>query len=282
MIVSGKGVSAKHLLYIWWFLFVLSIVSYFSAFKENFKISSLIKFPFYYHFWVSLDLLILSILFLWCIKWLQNKTNFLFFRSFKYALIFFIIADILVGIHNGYCEICSNLGLCGSLHNYPDAATILIMCLSFLSLTYLLFKDKKEMVYFQKIVYYWVIAILLEILVISLSTIFISFPEPISYKKGPLNWQGFIFINLIIYCMIASWWFLKTFKKRIEAKIISLQFFLIGISQIPAAYHLLTCYWCHVEECSEFFGLAGICLMIMLLFLTNSCKDYILIDSQKK
>ncbi len=50
----------------------------------------------------------------------------------------------------------------------------------------------------------------------------------------------------------------------------------LGISflQIFPAYHIFTCYWCYIEECSEFFLYRRAFNILLFLFFLEECLFY--------
>jgi hypothetical protein len=133
---------------------------------------------------------------------------------------------------------------------------------------------------FKKVMFPGLIMAAIAMLVIMLiGTQMMAIPETekMTYPPNIFNPEGFIFVAIILTSLYFFIKLLRLYLKS-EAKLIlpiSMGFLVVALSQMPAAYHIFTCYWCHVMDCSEWFTLGGISLFLAVLIFYRSFIPFI-------
>jgi len=254
------------------FLFILSIYFYISGFEINDFQFSKIHYQLYFLAWVSLGNIIFALILAYASYVVFKHTKLEAFRFIPLSLFFFVVGMIINCFHLSYCKICSDLGFCGTAHVYPNVISILSIGLSFV--LYLINQVQVLELRFilRKL---WIILSFgfgLIVFILFISLFYMNLPNPISYKIGSLNFQGLIFVFVSLFSFLSfsvyCFFYFKTRNRIFVA--VSIQFIIIGISQLVSAYHIFTCYWCNIEECSEFFSLSGIMILTAVFILWYS------------
>ncbi len=253
--------------------FILLFISIISLIKGwntgNFSFSK-IEIEWYFHFWLGLAALIMCTILAILTKNIYKKTNLITLRLIPISLILYAIGIAITTFHNDYCKICADLGICGSAHNYPIIIGLLIIYL--LIIFHILYdkdldKSLKNTI-LKNIMLSTSIIFFLMLIVLFIGIFFIKLPSEMVYKEKT-NIQGLSFLSIMIFCFLVSIQYLSHFKKKKKREILinSISFFSLGLIQIIPAYHIFTCYWCDVEECSEFFSIGGIFIFISVYIL---------------
>jgi hypothetical protein len=136
----------------------------------------------------------------------------------------------------------------------------------------------KLKIIFKKVMFPGLIIAAIAMLAIMLiGTQMMAIPEKMSYPPSVFNPEVVIFVGIILISLFFFVKLLNLYLKS-EAKLIlpvAIGFLVVALSQIPAAYHILTCYWCHVMDCSEWYTLGGLSLFIAELIFYRSFSPFI-------
>ncbi len=240
-----------------------------SARINNFTLSKM-HIHWYFHFWVAWATFLLSITLAFYFHFLFKKTNLPAFSPLPKAFLLYALGVIVMGFHDSYCKTCSDLGICGSAHNYPNIIALLVLFVAYIC--YFLYEDrvrdsvKQEALRF--LLYLNIIVTFLMIIIIFVGLFFMKLPSDLYYRKL-LNWQGLVFVSIGLYALLIAKeaWSISHAKLKY---VFSSCFFIVALLQIFLAYHIFTCYWCYVEECSEFFCIGGLFIYLSLYFFWKS------------
>ncbi len=253
-------------------LLVASVGSFFWGYDIGDFTFSQIHNHLYFQAWISLATIILSVLLAGATASIYKFTRLETFRLVPAALLVFSLGMIPIGFHNSYCKVCSDLGFCGTAHNYPDIITIIAIYIS--TSIYVLSESAIKDVgrALKKLWRALIIALAAIIAVMLVSLFYMQLPEPIPYKSARINPQGIVFLSVSIFSMVAGIVYVlryrQTGNKALEG--VCIQFIVTGLVQLIAAYHIFTCYWCNVEECSEFFVIGGLFILVSMYLLWRS------------
>ena len=251
-------------------LLLISIISLIKGWNIGDFTFSKIKMQWYFHFWLGLAALIMCTILVVLTKNIYQKTNLITLKLVPISLIFYAIGIAITTLHNDYCQICADLGICGSAHNYPIIIGLLIIYL--LIIFHILYdkdltKTLKNKI-LKNIMLSTSVIFFLMLIVLFIGIFFMKLPSEMVYKEKT-NIQGLTFLSIMIFCFLVSIQYFSYFKKKKKKEILinSISFFSLGLIQIIPAYHIFTCYWCDVEECSEFFSIGGIFIFISIYIL---------------
>ena len=254
-------------------LLTISVCAFFAGLDSGgFKYAQTHYYP-YFQGWISLANLIFCLALAIAAHKIHKKQGLEPLRYVPLALIFFAIAIALIGIHVSYCKNCGDVGFCGTAHDYPNAVSILGICIS-LVLYLSSIKEVDSFAHALSILYHsLMIGFAAIIVVLFISIFYMKFPEPSPYAflQRP-NVQGITFICISLFSFLAFLDLFHAFKttgKRVFVHI-GIQFIVIALVQLVAFYHIATCYGCAMGECSEFFTLAGIFILIAVYLLWYS------------
>lgn len=258
----------NNLIHLFTILFLTSII--FSV--ANWSVDGFDFFEFqhnnkYFQSWISIAGVLFSLIISITVSIIYKKTKILSLRFIPIAFILTAIAYATIGYHLSYCKVCSNLTLCGASHNYSDFFIIIALVI-FTLLSILQNQiDIKIKTSALKILSYGLIsAIIILTLVLFFSLQFIEIPNIITYR-GSFNLQGIVFI----IPLVLSIWFFIYFKNSYKSiKNITILFILLIAGFIPQTYHILFCNECNIMECSEFFVLSGLIMLIVVMILIYS------------
>lgn len=238
------------------------------------------EFQMYFQTWISIAAIVLALIMTLLTFLSYHKTGFKPFKLVPLSFLFFAISFVPLAYHLSRCHECAGLGLCGLYHNYGNLAAlisiIVAICITMWD-SAAIFEPKLKIL-FKKVMFPGLIIAAIAMLVIMLiGTQMMAIPEKMTYPPSVFNPEGFIFLAIIL---ISLYFFVKLLGLYLksEAKLIlpiSIGFLVVALSQIPAAYHIFTCYWCHVMDCSEWFTLAGISLFIAVLIFYCSFIPFI-------
>ncbi len=274
----------KKIITLFFFLLALAMISYGKGYAiGGFHLSKVHNY-FYFQSWISLAILVFCLVISYATYSVYKNTKLVGLKFVPVGLFFLSLGIIIIGFHNSYCKVCSDLGFCGTAHNYPNAISVLAVCISLVIYLALQSQDYDLKSSLKKFWHTLVFGSFIIIIILFISLFYMELPEPISYKAGRFNLQGFVFISISIFCTIAFFTFLvvyyRTRKKIFVA--MSVQFIVTALVQLVAAYHIFTCYWCDIEECSEFFALGGIFILIGMFILWYSYTPILYGKSEEK
>jgi hypothetical protein len=122
-----------------------------------------------------------------------------------------------------------------------------------------------------------IIAAIAMLIIMLIGTQMMTIPEQMTYPPSVFNPEGIIFVAIILISLYFFFKLLRLYLKS-DAKLIlpiSIGFLVVALSQMPAAYHIFTCYWCHVMDCSEWFTFGGISLFIAVFLFYRSFIPFI-------
>lgn len=266
------------------FLFILSISFYILNFNiDGFQFSK-IHYHLYFLAWMSIANLILCLILAYAVFVIYKLTNLIPLRFIPLALLFYSFGIIINCFHLSYCKICSDLGFCGTAHTYPNAISLLSICVSLILYIINQTQVNDLKLILKKLWSILLIGFLVIIVILFISLFYMDLPRPIPYKVGHFNMQGFIFIFISLFCFLSFimffYGYIKTHSKVLKG--VSVQFVVTGLLQLISAYHITTCYWCNVEECSEFFSLSGIFILIAMFILWYSYMPLLYCEALSK
>lgn len=238
------------------------------------------EFKMFFQTWISMAALALALIMTFLTFLSYYKTGFKPFKWVPLSFLFFAISFTPLAYHLSRCHECAGLGLCGLYHNYGNLAALISMIVAICVAMWdsaAIFEPKLKTL-FKKVMFPGLLIAALAMLVIMLiGTKFMAIPETMTYPPSVFNPEGFIFLGIIL---ISLYYFIKLLRLYLksEAKLIlpiALGFLVVALSQMPAAYHIFTCYWCHVMDCSEWFTLGGISLFIAVFIFYRSFIPFI-------
>jgi hypothetical protein len=238
------------------------------------------EFKMYFQTWISIAALVLALIMAFLTFLTYRKTAFKPFKWVPVSFLFFALSFVPVGYHLSRCHECAGLGLCGLYHNYGNLAgligMIVVLCVAMWG-SAAIFEPKLKII-FKKVMFPGLIIAAIAMLAIMLiGTQMMAIPEKMSYPPSVFNPEVVIFVGIILISLFFFVKLLNLYLKS-EAKLIlpvAIGFLVVALSQIPAAYHILTCYWCHVMDCSEWYTLGGLSLFIAELIFYRSFSPFI-------
>ena len=238
------------------------------------------EFKMYFQTWVSMAALVLALIMALLTFLTYRETGFKPFKWVPLSFLFFAISFVPLAYHLSRCHECAGLGLCGLYHNYGNLAAligmIVAMCVAMWG-SAAIFEPKLKII-FKKVMFPGLIIAAVAMLAIMLiGTQMMAIPEEMSYPPSVFNPEGLIFLGIIL---ISLFFFVTLLGLYLKADVklilpIAIGFLVVALSQIPATYHIFTCYWCHVMDCSEWFTLGGIGLFIAVLIFYRSFTPFI-------
>jgi len=239
------------------------------------------EFKMYFQTWVSMAALVLALIMALLTFFTYRETGFKPFKWVPLSFLFFAISFVPLAYHLSRCHECAGLGLCGLYHNYGNLAAligmIVAMCVAMWG-SAAIFEPKLKII-FKKVMFPGLIVAAVAMLAIMLiGSQMMAIPEEeMHYPPSVFNPEGLIFLGIILISLFFFFNLLGLYLKA-DVKLIlpvAIGFLVVALSQIPAAYHIFTCYWCHVMDCSEWFTLGGIGLFIAVLIFYRSFTPFI-------
>lgn len=217
------------------------------------------KYEFYFQSWISFAGIAFT--------FIMAVTTFIIYKrnqlaSLKFLSLAFLLTSLayfLIGYHSSYCQLCSDLSLCSTSHNYSDYFIIIAIVIA--TLTVLLVNLKNNITLLKFFSYGIILASFFMLLILILSIQFMENPSLLAYEVKHINLQGFVFIFPLIFIALFYIYFKNTYKLTYS---ISFLFFLLFISFIPQAYHVFLCSDCYNDECSEFFVFSGFIMYMVI------------------
>ena len=257
---------------VWGVYFILFITACVFV-VSNFNIAGFDFFVFqeqnlFFQSWISIAGILFSLM--------MALTTYLMYKntalpSLKYIPLSFLLTSFafaVIGYHVAYCDVCSNLTLCGASHNYPNflivIGQVIFIFIVILFSKRLDFKHSKKVL--QIFSYGLICATVLLMITLFLSLDFIESPNLIQYDNI-INPQGLFFLFPLFVILYAIVYFKNNYDFSKQFYII---FILFGASMLPQFYHILICKECHYMECSEFYIFSGIIVFIVIGLLLHS------------
>ncbi len=229
----------------------------------------------YFHFWIAFSAFILSLSLTYYFFYVYGKTHLEPIKYLPLAFLFYGIGVIIMGFHDLYCKTNSDLGFCGSAHNYPNVVVLLILYLDYV--VYLSREKSINSVLKKEILKFLLtlnmLTSLLMMFIIFVGLLFMKIPSDLYYRKI-FNLQGLVFISIQIYAMYIAFKSLKVSDKTLKY-LFFCSFLIISFLQSIPAYHIFTCYWCYLEECSEFFCIGGLFILFSFYFFGKSIDSFV-------
>ena len=199
---------------------------------------------------------------------IYKKTNLLALKYLPVGFILTSTAYTIIGYHTSYCEVCSDLTLCGASHSYPNyliITALIILVLTIILLTKKININAKTFI-LKTFVIGLIIATILLMTILFASLQYMEIPNVIDYVES-INLQAIFFIFPILSVAWVFFYLKKSYK--IPKSILTI-FILLSISFLPQFYHILICKDCHSMECSEFYILAGLLMYIAVGIIIHS------------
>ena len=238
------------------------------------------EFKMYFQTWISMAALVLAFIMTILTFSIYRKTGFKPFKWVPLSFLLFAFSFVPLAYHLSRCHECAGLGLCGLYHNYGNLAALIGMIVALCVAMWgaaAIFEPKLKIL-FKKVMFPGLIIAALAMLAIMLiGSQIMAIPEEINYPPSVFNPEGLLFGIIILISLIFFFNLLGLYLKS-ETKLIlpiAIGFLVVALSQIPAAYHIFTCYWCHVMDCSEWYTLGVICLFIAELIFYYSFTPFI-------
>ena len=252
----------KKIWYLFSIFFLLSITFIFVDWHiDGFNFFKFQEQYFYFQSWISIAGILFAIV--------MTITTFLIYKntqlhSLKYISIGFLLtaaAYFITGYHSSYCKICSDLGYCAASHSYPNylmIITFVIFVLSIIMSSRSLDIVKKVQL-LHKFTYGLTIATILLSIILFISIQYIEVLDHIYYFYTT-NLQALVFIFPVV---IMIWAFIYFRRVYTVSRLYIVLVLLASLSFLPQFLHILTCKDCHIIECSEFYVLSGLIMLIV-------------------
>ena len=216
---------------------------------------------FYFHSWISIAGILFAIVMAITTFMIYQKTKL---PSIKYISISFLLiamAYAIIGYHASYCEVCSDLGYCAASHSYPNYLIIITFVIFLLSS--IMFSRSldvvKKAVLLQKLSYGLIIATLLLSIILFISLRYLSTHDQISYLST-INLQALLFLLPLLGIVWIFVYFKRIYK---TSSVYLLMATLVLLSFLPQFFHIFRCKDCDTMECSEFYVLSGLIMVIV-------------------
>jgi len=252
----------KKIWYLFSILFLISIIFVLVDWNaDGFNFFKLQEQHFYFQSWISIAGILFSIIMAMTTFMIYKETKF---PSLKYISISFLLiatAYLIIGYHASYCEVCSDLGYCAASHSYPNyliMITFVIFVLSTIMFSRSLDVVKKA-VLLQKLSYGLIIATLFLGITLFISLKYLRIQQGHISYLSTTNLQALIFILPLIVIIWAFVYFRRTYK---ASRVYILMAVLVLLSFLPQFFHILRCKDCHTMECSEFYVVSGLIMVI--------------------
>ncbi|MFC2057519.1 hypothetical protein ACFLR6_01130 [Campylobacterota bacterium] len=252
----------KKIWYLFSILFLLSIIFVLVDWNaDGFNFLEFQEQHFYFQSWISIAGILFAIVMAITTFIIYKETKF---PSLKYISISFLLiatAYLIIGYHASYCEVCSDLGYCAASHSYPNyliMITFVIFVLSTIMFSRSLDVVKKA-VLLQKLSYGLIIATLFLGITLFISLKYLRIQQGHISYLSTTNLQALIFILPLIVIIWAFVYFRRTYK---ASRVYILMAVLVLLSFLPQFFHILRCKDCHTMECSEFYVVSGLIMVI--------------------
>jgi len=219
----------------------------------------------YFQSWISMAGALFTFIMAITTFIIYKKINLHSLKFISLSFLLTSIAYLIIGYHSTYCEVCSDLTMCSSSHNYPNYFTVIALII--FVLTILLMNLKNNINLLKLFSYGLILASFLMLVTLFMSIEFMETPKLIFYTISTINLQGFVFIFPLILIVLAYIYLKNVYMVTSSVSFI---FFLLFISFIPQAYHTFVCIDCHTMECSEFFVFSGLIMFIVVGLLIYS------------
>jgi len=205
-----------------------------------------------------------------------KKTEFKLFKYLPLVFLILAISFIPIAYHTAYCEECASLGACGQVHNYGTIVALIAIALATVFAVKSFGAEIKGPM-MRSLLYGTIAGVFAILLVVFIGSQLMGTPGEMEYPPTVFNPEGFVFVAIILVGLYFSIKLFLLYRKTKAGFILplSLGFLVVALSQILAAKHIFTCYWCHIMECSEWFTLSGICLLIAIMIFYHSFKPFI-------
>lgn len=244
-------------------LFLISIIFVIVDWNvDGFNFFTLQEQHFYFQSWISIAGILFAIVMAITTFIIYKKTKL---PSIKYISISFLLiaaAYAIIGYHASYCEVCSDLGYCAASHSYPNYLIIITFVIFVLSTV--MFSRSLDIVkkaaLLQTLSYGLIIATLFLSITLFISLKYLKIHDYISYL-GTTNLQALVFILPLIVIVWVFAYFRRTYK---ASRVYLLMAALVLLSFLPQFFHILRCKDCHKMECSEFYVVSGLIMMIVI------------------
>ena len=229
---------------------------------------------FYFQSWISIAGILFSTI--------MAITTFIIYKtskipSLRYIPISFLLTAIayaIIGYHASYCKVCSDLGYCAASHSYAIYLMIIVFVIFVLSI--IIFSRRLDIVkkaqLLQKFSYGLIIATVLLGITLFISLRYLEIHHHIAYHSTT-NLQAFIFLLPLIIILLAFIYFRGIYQ---ASRIYMLMALLASLSFVPQFLHIFRCKDCDILECSEFYVLSGIIMVIVTGLLIHSVSIQLL------
>lgn len=266
--------------YLFSVLFLISIIFVFLDWKvDGFNFFKFQEQYFYFQSWISFAGILFTFVMAITTFIIYKKTQL---QSLKYIPVSFLLISItyaIIGYHASYCKVCSDLGLCAASHNYP--LYLIIIALIIFILSVIMFNRRLDIVkktqLLQKFSYGLIIATTLLIITLFISLKHLEIPDQIYYLDSVNNLQALIFLLPLVVIIWIFVYFRNIYK---VARIYLLIALLLSLNFLPQFFHIYTCKDCYIMECSEFYVLSGMILLIGMGFFMYSLHIQLQEDSK--
>lgn len=253
----------KKIWYLFSILFLISIIFVVADWNANgFNFFEFQEQHFYFQSWISIAGILFSTIMVITTFIIYKKTKLPSLRYISISFLLIVTVYTIIGYHASYCEVCSDLGYCAASHSYPNYLIIITFVIFVLNT--IMFSRSLDVVkkveLLQKLSYGLIIATILLSITLFISLKYLKIHDHISYH-GTTNLQALIFILPLILIVWAFVYFRRTYK---VSSVYILMAVLVSLSLLPQFYHILRCKDSHIMECSEFYVIPGLIIMIVV------------------
>jgi len=198
---------------------------------------------YYFQSWLSLAGIVFSFIMFITTFIIYKKSDIASLKFISLSFLLSLFAYASIGYHTSYCQMCSDLSMCGASHNYPNY--LIIIVLTMLVLSVLVANIKKSIVFLKLLSYGLILATFLLMGILLISVEYMEIPTVIDYVFSVLNLQGFVFVFPLIFIIFIFLYMRKIYKFTT----ISILIFILAFSSfLPQAVHIFTCNECHIME----------------------------------
>ena len=216
---------------------------------------------FYFHSWISIAGILFSSTMAITSYFIYKSSKILSLRYVSISFLLTALAYAIIGYHASYCQVCSDLGYCAASHSYSIYLMIIVFVI--FVLTIIMFNKKIDIVkkaqLLQKFSYGLIVATILLGIALFISLEYLEIHDTISYL-GTVNLQAFVFLLPVVIIVIASIYFRRHYE---TSNLYVLMAVIASLSFLPQFLHIFSCKDCHMMECSEFYILSGLIMLIV-------------------
>ncbi|MBT8344462.1 MAG: hypothetical protein KJO45_07075 [Sulfurovum sp.] len=253
----------KKIWYLFSILFLISMIFVWVDWNtDGFNFFEFQEQHFYFQSWISIAGILFATIMAITTVIMYKKTKHPSLRYISIGFLLMAIVYSIIGYHASYCEVCSDLGYCAASHSYPNYLIIIILVIFVLRtimVNHSLDVVKKAEL-LQKLSYGLISATIFLSLTLFISLKYLKIHDHISYLSTN-NFQALIFILPLIAIV---WAFVHFSRINKASGIYIFMTVLVSMSFLIQFFHILRCKDCHTMECSEFYVVSGLIMVIVL------------------